>query len=168
MKQNEFYSFDKDFIHSTNHFMKKKNLLFLTLILLCANFATAQTWDGSESTDWNTPGNWNSNAVPLPAGAVTIPGDLTNYPVLASNVTINNIDMQDGSSLDFNGYNLTVTGISPGFCYFLGATLNNSKAATDIVVNITLNGGYYAYMRNAIVNDNISINLGGTANFYDA
>jgi hypothetical protein len=39
------------------------------------------TWTGVISTDWNTPGNWTSNAVPGPSDDVYIP-DVPNDPVV--------------------------------------------------------------------------------------
>ncbi|MEO6668146.1 MAG: MopE-related protein [Ferruginibacter sp.] len=145
-----------------------KKIILLLCVMLSAFFVEAQTWDGSESTDWNTPGNWNSNAVPLAAGNVVIPGSLGNYPVLASAVTINSIDMQTGSSLNFNGFSLTVNTTAGTFSYFTGATLNNSNAATDIVININNGtGGYSTYFRGNTVNDKITFNISGSNIFYD-
>ncbi len=40
------------------------------------------TWDGSESSDWNTPENWDGNAVPTSAHDVIIPEVDTNNPVV--------------------------------------------------------------------------------------
>ncbi|MBW1803328.1 MAG: hypothetical protein JRJ85_21685, partial [Deltaproteobacteria bacterium] len=66
------------------------------------------TWDGSESTDWNTAANWNFNQVPLSTHAVIIP-DVTNDPVLASNVTIASITIQSGGKLTLSKKSLTVS-----------------------------------------------------------
>jgi len=38
-------------------------------------------WTGSVSTDWNTPGNWNTNSVPGGSDDVLIP-DVTNDPLI--------------------------------------------------------------------------------------
>ena len=55
------------------------------------------TWTGAVSTDWNTPGNWTSDAVPGPSDDVYIP-DVVNDPVVnqslsapaaCNNLTIN-------------------------------------------------------------------------------
>ena len=148
--------------------MKKKNLLIILGCFLFSPIAFSQTWDGSASTDWNTPANWSTNAVPLATGSVIVPGSLTNYPKLANNVTVNRIDMQVGSQLDFNGFNLTITNVSPNYTYFTGATLLNSNAATDIIVSITTTAGYHTYMRSTTVNDNVTFNIDGPANLYEA
>ncbi len=67
------------------------------------------TWDGSESSDWNTPGNWSSNAVPTSADDILIPNSVSNYPTLTAAGACNNITMQSGASLLGNAF-LTVSG----------------------------------------------------------
>ncbi|MEJ7589758.1 MAG: hypothetical protein WKI04_19575, partial [Ferruginibacter sp.] len=119
-------------------------------------------------TGWNTAANWSTNSVPLAGGSVIIPGGLVNYPVLANAVTINSLDMRDGSQLDFNGFNMTITTVAGDFIYIFGAELNNSNAATDVVINISSLPGYHSYVRNTTVNDNITFNISGTTNFYEA
>ncbi len=139
-----------------------KKMIFITICcLIFTAFAFAQTWDGSTSTDWNTPANWNTNAVPLPAGNVTIPNTV-NKPVLAGNVSVSGFNMDAGSALDFNGFTLTSNGVFD----INGATLNNSNVATDI--SITINGTSSKYLRGSAVNDNIIINYDGTSGgFYE-
>ena len=77
-------------------------------MLLLSTIGFCQTWNGSLTTDWNTAGNW-TGGIPLPAGNVLIPTGAPRYPKLASNVTINSINMQTGSLLDVNGFTFTVT-----------------------------------------------------------
>ncbi|MEO6489208.1 MAG: hypothetical protein ABIO04_04635, partial [Ferruginibacter sp.] len=146
--------------------MMKKKLFLFYLPLIFSSALFAQTWDGSASTDWNTAANWSTNAVPVAAGNVVIPGSLTNYPIMANNITINSLNMQAGSELDFNGFTLTITNAA-NYTYFIGATLKNSNAGADIVVNIMGGGGYVAYIRGTTVNDNITFNISGTNAFYD-
>ncbi|MBW1803088.1 MAG: hypothetical protein JRJ85_20435, partial [Deltaproteobacteria bacterium] len=66
------------------------------------------TWDGSESTDWNTAANWDYNQVPSADAIVIIP-DVTNDPVLASDVTIASITIQSGAELSVNKRSITVS-----------------------------------------------------------
>ncbi|MCX6303530.1 MAG: glycine-rich protein [Bacteroidetes bacterium] len=55
------------------------------------------SWNGG-STDWNTPGNWNSNTIPNSYVNVTIP--ITgNDPVISSNTECNNLAIQSGAAL---------------------------------------------------------------------
>jgi hypothetical protein len=72
-------------------------------------------WDGSESTDWNTPGNWSTNAVPTASDNATIP-DVTNDPIVneaaSSPATCNNLTIETGVVLTIGtGKALTVNGV---------------------------------------------------------
>jgi hypothetical protein len=67
------------------------------------------TWDGSESSDWNTASNWNINLVPTATDDVIIPNTVTNYPTITVAVTCKNIVIQSGASL-LGNQNLTVNG----------------------------------------------------------
>ena len=143
----------------------KQNYL-LILLLLSATSLMAQSWTGAAGTDWNSAGNWNPMVVPTSNDIAIIPGSLGNYPVLVSNVIVRSINMQAGSRLDVNGFSLTI--ISNDFVYFTGATINNSNAATDIVINIkTGDLGSPAYFKNNIVNDAIVFNLTGISPFLE-
>ena len=143
--------------------MKKKIIFILIHTCLFAQLLEAQTWDGSASTDWNTPANWSTNAVPIATGAVTIPaaGAIINWPVLAGNVTVASIDINLGSNIDFNGFGLTTN----SFFNVQGSILNNSNGATDIVINI--NGASANYFGSSVINDNIIINNNSTAATYE-
>lgn len=60
------------------------------------------TWDGSESTDWATAGNWSSNTVPTNSDVIIIPTGLTNYPVIPESTNGNCSyisSMGDGASI---------------------------------------------------------------------
>ncbi|MCP9766854.1 hypothetical protein EGI22_02970 [Lacihabitans sp. LS3-19] len=145
----------------------KKNLL---LIFILGNYLSvySQTWTGAINTLWNEPGNWNTSILPVATSNVTIPGSLSNYPVLQADVTINSINMASGSVIDFNGKKLTINSVN-AYNYFTGATLNNTLAATDIVIDLDLGvGGYYTVVHNNTINDNITFNLSGTNTFYEA
>ncbi|MCB9338811.1 MAG: T9SS type A sorting domain-containing protein [Lewinellaceae bacterium] len=57
----------------------------LAVIFLLPIVSVAQitvTWNGSVDTDWDTPNNWDGNAVPLSAVKVLIPSWPTNQPVI--------------------------------------------------------------------------------------
>lgn len=144
--------------------MKKNYLLILLLLSFCC--LKAQIWTGASNTDWNNAANWNPMIVPASNDIATIPASLGNYPVLLTNITVRSIDMQAGSRLDVNGFSLTI--VSNYFVYFTGATINNSNAATDIVLNINTGDlGYTTYFKNNIVNDAIVFNLSGVNTFLE-
>jgi hypothetical protein len=78
-----------------------------------ASFFTALTcrWKpDAEGTDWNLATNWEAGTVPTSNDDVQV--DLSTnlkYPVLASNVRINNLTMTTGAGLDLQGHTLTVS-----------------------------------------------------------
>ncbi len=77
----------------------------------CTSSGTFKTWVGETSTDWDDPANWSPVGVPVVCDTVLIPeatfGRVSFYPVVNSNITISGLIMEDGSSLDMDGYNLT-------------------------------------------------------------
>ena len=143
-----------------------KKIYLVTTLLLSFYFLKAQTWTGASGTNWNSASNWNPMVVPASNDIAIIPGGLGNYPVLLGNITVRSINMQAGSSIDVNGFNVTI--ISNDFVYFTGATINNSNAGTDIILNInTGNLGFTTYFKNNIVNDAIIFNISGINTFLD-
>ncbi|MBS4058172.1 MAG: choice-of-anchor J domain-containing protein [Bacteroidales bacterium] len=65
-------------------------------------------WTGTTSTDWTVAGNW-SNGVPTSGMNVTI-ADVTNNPVIATAVTLNNLTINSGGVLTIGpSGQLTVT-----------------------------------------------------------
>ena len=71
------------------------------------------TWDGSEGTNWHTAGNWDGNIVPDENYNITIPADLTDYPVLLAEGACNNLTIESSatSTGSLTGQkNLTVNG----------------------------------------------------------
>ena len=69
------------------------------------------TWDGSEGTAWNTAANWDGNVVPTESYTVTIPGSLSNYPMVASGVgaSCNDLIIESGGSLTINSGGSLIT-----------------------------------------------------------
>jgi len=148
-----------------------KKLFYFSVCLLVVSNLYAQTWTGTTSTSWDISTNWSPVGVPTGTSDVIIPGSLDsgNWPVFASNVSINSIDMQPGSQLDVNGFTLTLNGVNT-YISFTGATLNNSNGATDIVINVhTGVSGYSTYFKSNTVNDAIIFNITGDASspFYE-
>lgn len=71
--------------------------------------AATITWDGSASTNWNDPFNWDLGLVPTSADTVVIPSGPVNQPALVANTTVLNLTINSGASLTLDGRNLTVT-----------------------------------------------------------
>ena len=59
--------------------------------------ASATTWTGSASTDWNTAANW-SNGVPGTTTEVTIPGNTSTFPTLTAAASVKQLTLQNNGS----------------------------------------------------------------------
>lgn len=87
------------------------------------------TWTGNVDTDWNDVGNWSNAEVPNANFNVTIPTGLTNYPVLDINTGADNLIMEDGATIDLNGYLFTIQEtITAG----TGAYIDGSAADSEL------------------------------------
>lgn len=61
------------------------------------------TWNGSVSTDWNNPNNWTPNVAPSAESdciEVVIPSTVNQPLITAGNITIKELDINSGSSLE--------------------------------------------------------------------
>lgn len=67
------------------------------------------TWDGSESNDWATAANWDTNAIPTSTDNLIIPSGLTNYPTVTTAETINSLIVSSDATLVANNAGFTVT-----------------------------------------------------------
>lgn len=71
---------------------------------------SAQTWNGSVSSDWNNASNWNGG-IPGTNSTATIPGNTSFSPVISSTVSIKHLvigDWNNATSLTVDGGSLTV------------------------------------------------------------
>jgi hypothetical protein len=79
-----------------------------------------RTWTaGAGTTAWNTNENWSPAAVPMHLDSVVVPQPAPLYPVLASNVSIQGIDVGNGATVTMGPFDLTAaanvaTGLSGG------------------------------------------------------
>ena len=71
----------------------------------------SHVWTGTVSNDWNTTGNWICGSLPGMTNSVQIP-DVANEPVLSSGATgtVDNITIDNNSSLIVNGNTLQISG----------------------------------------------------------
>lgn len=68
--------------------------------VICENEFNDYVWDGELDTDWNNAGNWVGNEVPPTQANVLIA--VVNYPPeLAQTVSVNNIMVDENSSIEF-------------------------------------------------------------------
>lgn len=92
------------------------------------------TWTGGTSTAWTTASNWSCGVVPAAVSNVTI-STATFYPEISSDVTINSLTLDSGTTLIVN--------------------TSNSLSVTDIVDNdgtITLENNAYLLQTNNVTN----------------
>lgn len=69
-----------------------------------------RTWTGAVSTDWHTNGNWSPAAVPMSLDSVLVPLAAPIDPVLAANVSVQGVTVEDGATLSLNAFDLTAGG----------------------------------------------------------
>lgn len=120
------------------------------------------TWNGSVSTNWNTPCNWTPNGIPSATNPVTI-ANVPNKPVILSGTTAAcySIDIEGAATLTINiGSTLTVSPTNAtvrdkGINVFSNATLTN---------NGTINATTTANINLIVLNDNTTFNNNGTVN----
>lgn len=61
---------------------------------------TANVWDGSTDSDWNTAANWSLNSVPSTTAKIRVPKTgITNFPTASAAVTINSAYIESGATL---------------------------------------------------------------------
>ncbi|MCF8348566.1 MAG: T9SS type A sorting domain-containing protein [Bacteroidales bacterium] len=124
------------------------------------------SWTGAISTAWETAGNWNAAAFPVTGDLVTIPGSLSNYPVIGTSVgaSCNNLTISNGASLriestiDGTGSliiegTLTNNGTMTAQRYITGSSndwhlLSSPVSAQEISGNFTDANGYDFYLYN--------------------
>ncbi len=97
------------------------------------------TWDGSESTDWHTAGNWSCDSVPTELVNAIIP-DVTNDPIISSLIEVNAITVENGAVLTCNNPEWIYPGIltidaggsmvSLGFTAIQATTITNNGTLT--------------------------------------
>jgi hypothetical protein len=78
-----------------------------------ADYIIGMVWDGSESSDWTDPLNWNRNFVPGPSECVFIPAGTPNDPVVNDDLNADgfSLTIETGASVnltsDGNANNIT-------------------------------------------------------------
>ncbi len=69
----------------------------------------AKIWIGEVSPDWSDPANWSPSGVPVATDNVLIPTS-ANDPVLSTNVSVQNLTVDIGVTVNTNGFALTASG----------------------------------------------------------
>lgn len=109
-----------------------------TVVTVNAN----KTWNGSVSTNWNTPGNWTPTGVPTNVNCVLIPNGTPNCVISGSAFAAYayNLTVQNGGVLrvDPTNNNITVTDVVN---VNTGGTFNLMNSAGLIQINNVANTG---------------------------
>ena len=135
----------------------RSGLVLLTLYALSVNAQI--TWDGSESTDWGTAGNWDSNSIPGSTDNVIIPATSeSNYnaPTIATDAVyeVNNLTVAESGRLEIGGESATLI--------VNGNTDNGGLVRANTNSSLVLFGSYsgtgtFANSRSVYGNSNYSI-----------
>lgn len=115
-----------------------------------------QVWNGSVSTAWNTPGNWQDNTAPDSTSTVRIPGAMSitgSMPAFPSSSAIGNLRVFSGGTITGSGYlrirgNADIEGTIPLGTVEMsgsGAHLNGTVATLLITGTVTLQDTTAAY-----------------------
>ena len=131
--------------------MKKNHLLPIVLVCLFSLTSLAQTtWDGSDSADWHTAANWDTNSIPTSTDNVII-ANAGTAPIISSGTLAEtlNLTINTGATLTINSANsLTVSGN-------LTITDNDSfilNSGSSLIVSGTSSGDL-KYLRNITTTD---------------
>jgi len=109
----------------------------------------AATWTGAVSTNWNVAGNWSNSAIPSSSTNVTIPSNLSRYPVISlANANAASITLSSGSgaqpTLTVSAFTLTVAGnlaVNAGTMTQSGGTINVTAGSFNVAGHLTQTGG---------------------------
>jgi hypothetical protein len=127
--------------------MKRTNTVLATcLVLLFAAtaFATDRTWDNGDERDseWSTVANWSEDTVPGCGDTALITGTPATGPTLSTNEACSGLTMSGTSTLDTNGYTLSIDGtftVSDSANVTIGGS--NGTIEAD-VINFATNAAY--------------------------
>lgn len=149
--------------------MKIKFLLILIVMGVGYNsIAQTITWNGSQSTDWNTSTNWTPQTIPGSGNAVVI-GNTGNKPILSSSTSIGSLTLNSGAELTLNA-TLTVSGnvsltssTLSGNNLLSAATIGNDSLTSRVItinnstVNTPLNiAGTSIGLTNSVFNEKVN------------
>lgn len=109
-------------------------------------FKSTSTWNGSVSTDWFNPNNWDAD-VPTTIMNAVIPSGVSNFPIVTGNTAVcKNLTVDNGATLT----------LGAGATINIYADFNNNGTFEPSTGNLTFKGD--------VVNN---LNLNGTQKIYD-
>ena len=100
---------------------------------------TEVEWDGSESTDWNTAGNWEYNVVPTASIGAVIPSAPANQPFVSFLGNCKYLTINSGASVIINDFaSLTV---SDGDVLIKSNSSSTGEISLGIFSSLAINSG---------------------------
>ena len=122
-------------------------------------------WTGRTSTDWNVTSNWSDNLLPSAScTTVMIPSGTPNQPLLTSSVTVPNLMIAAGTSVNLNGQTLEIDGT------FTGSTTGfiKSNASSGLIIGGSASTLYFDpsnnYIKTLTLNSSSTATLGDSLN----
>ena len=97
-------------------------------------------WNGSVSTAWNDPNNWNQGSYPGVTDYVEIPSDCPRYPFISSTTSgiCHHLTLKHGAQLTIYNGNLTVNN---DFEIYGNITMNHSSGSLTVLRDMLFNHG---------------------------
>jgi hypothetical protein len=116
-------------------------------------------WLGSVDSDWNNSLNWSGTTVPFSNNNVIVQAAAPFSPVLRSGITINNLELQAGKTLDLTSTSITINGVVSGIGTF------SVSPASSITIGGTAGGsaGVIRFSSSANTIGTFTVNRTGTA-----
>jgi hypothetical protein len=143
------------------------NLEFASNVIT-VNVYNNTTWDGSAGNTFLTNANWTPEVSPSSGCSVTIPTSSTGTPQLSSNVSLVDLTIASGKSIDLSSNNLTLTGafsnngtISGTGNLIFGGSANQTISGNGTVKNLSISNTNTAEIIIAIGDAN-KLNVTGT------
>ena len=100
-------------------------------------------WNGAD-TNWYNPANWSPRGVPSAGSRVYISAATTLVPRLTANVTLRDLFLEPGATLDTNGFTLTVTNNADAGHTIIGegrtVLTGDGGTASGVFANLEIHG----------------------------
>lgn len=134
--KNQFFQYQRTFqaINSLLKLVLTTSLVFISF----QSFSISYTWNGTVSTNWRTSANWTPNGIPTNGDDITLNTGALSYPVLDTVFTVNSVTLNNGSTVNLNGFILNSQGI---FTQNTGSTVNLNGGQLNLTGTVAINAG---------------------------
>ena len=132
------------------------------------NTALGNVWTGNVDSNFTTKENWC--LATLPDNAYIQTTSSNRYPVLAGNITVNNLNINSGTSIVIGANTLTINGSITGNGTLLGSKKSNliinSSSANTLLMGTSILGDSISNSLNNLTINNGKVILGNSLNIY--